>query len=124
VDVAKNTSRQLTRSPAGDKAGEHQGRWLQDSVLFLAKRGEHTQLFRLAMDGGEAQPFDLSIAPPVDASLEPDAIPPRAKVEPPATRDPLPLDVDDFQAAPMAARWRCWRAILKRPARRSKGRQG
>jgi dipeptidyl aminopeptidase/acylaminoacyl peptidase len=100
VDVAKNTFRQLTRSPAGDKAGEHQGRWLQDSVLFLAKRGEHTQLFRLAMEGGEAQAFDLSIAPPVDASLEPDAIPPRAKPEPPAARDPLPLDVDDFQAAP------------------------
>ena len=49
---------------------------------------------------GEAQAFDLSIAPPVDASLEPDAIPPHTKPEPTANRDPLPLDVDDFQAAP------------------------
>ena len=57
VDVAKNASRQLTRSPAGDKAGEHQGRWLQDSVLFLAKRGEHTQLFRLPMEGGRSTGF-------------------------------------------------------------------
>lgn len=100
VDVAKNVSRQLTRSPAGDKGGEHQGRWLQDSVLFLAKRGEHTQLFRLPLEGGEAQPFDLSVAPPVDASLDPDAIPPRTKSDTPANRDPLPLDVDDFEAAP------------------------
>ena len=123
VDVLKNTSRQLTRSAAGDKAGEHQGRWLQDAVLFLAKRGEHTQLFRLPMEGGEAQAFDLSIAPPVDASLEADAIPPRAKPEPAANRDPLPLDVDvSFKRHPMGARLRCSREILKRRARRNKRR--
>jgi dipeptidyl aminopeptidase/acylaminoacyl peptidase len=100
IDVAKNTSRQLTWSPASDKGGEHQGRWLQnDAVLFLAKRTEHTQLFRLPMAGGEAHAFELSIVPPVDASLEPDAIPPRSKNEP-AKPDPLPLDVEDFQVAP------------------------
>jgi dipeptidyl aminopeptidase/acylaminoacyl peptidase len=101
VDIAKNTSRQLTWSPASDKGGEHQGRWLQDdTVLFLAKRTEHTQLLRLPMAGGEAHAFDLSIVPPVDASLEPDAIPPRNKNEAPAKADPVPLDVEDFQVSP------------------------
>ncbi|HXP63835.1 MAG TPA: hypothetical protein VN815_00045, partial [Steroidobacteraceae bacterium] len=41
VDVAGSPARQLTFSPAGDKAGERQARWLGDgNVLFLAKRGE------------------------------------------------------------------------------------
>src|SRR5215475_9169732 len=58
VDIKQNTSRQLTYSPASDK------------------RGEHTQLYRLPMEGGEAHPYELKIDPPVDASQEADAIPP------------------------------------------------
>ena len=34
------------------------------SILFLAKRGEHTQLYRLPfIGGGEAQAFELKVIP-------------------------------------------------------------
>jgi hypothetical protein len=53
--------RQLTFSPDADKRGEYDGEWMPDgqSILFLAKRGEHTSLYRLPMNGGEARPFEL-----------------------------------------------------------------
>src|SRR5215510_16345694 len=54
VEVESNSYRQLTYSPSGaDKdskyRGEESGEWMPDgdSILFLAHRGEHTQLFRL-----------------------------------------------------------------------------
>ncbi|MGB7134802.1 MAG: hypothetical protein WBD46_05920, partial [Acidobacteriaceae bacterium] len=49
VDIHANTARQLTYSPASDKRGESQGAWMPDgnAILFMAHRGEHTQLFRL-----------------------------------------------------------------------------
>ena len=55
--------RQLTYSPDSDKRGEYEGEWMPDgqSILFLAKRGEHTSLYRLPMNGGEAKAFDLKI---------------------------------------------------------------
>jgi hypothetical protein len=58
VDVKANSSRQLTWSPSGDKRGESAGQWMPDgeSILFVAHRGEHTQLFQLPMNGGEAHP--------------------------------------------------------------------
>jgi dipeptidyl aminopeptidase/acylaminoacyl peptidase len=100
VDAAQDKARQLTWSPATDKAGERQARWLGDgSVLFLAKRGEHTELFRLPMSGGEAHAYDLKIAPTVDESLDADAIPPK-KADEPRPHDPLPLDVDGYEVAP------------------------
>ena len=45
--------------------------------VFLAKRGERTQLYRLPMTGGEAHAYELAVAPPVDASTVADVIPPR-----------------------------------------------
>src|ERR1700743_662198 len=40
VDVAGSPARQLTFSPAGDKAGERQGPWLRGGkVAFFAQRG-------------------------------------------------------------------------------------
>ena len=100
VDVARNQPRQITFSPASDKAGERQARWLDDgSVLFLAKRGEHVELFRLPMSGGEAHAYDLKIVPTVDESADADAIPPKKPDEPQA-HDALPLDVDGFDASP------------------------
>ena len=103
VDVASNQARQLTYSPPSDKQGEHEARWLGDeTVVFLAKRGERTELFQLALTGGEAHPFALNVLPPVDASKEPDAIPPRkADATEPAV-EPLPLEVDNFEVAPDA----------------------
>jgi hypothetical protein len=99
VDIAANASRQITWSPENDKRGEHGGRWLGGgSVLFLAKRTEHTQLYRLPMSGGEAHAYDLKVAPPVDASLATDALPPRKPGE--SRPEPVALDVDDFEPAP------------------------
>jgi dipeptidyl aminopeptidase/acylaminoacyl peptidase len=102
VDVARNASRQLTWSPTADKRGEFRGRWLGNgaTILFLAKRGERMQLFRLPMNGGEAHAYEPSVAPPVDASAAADAIPPQKKSESAVTPDLLPLEIDDFEAAP------------------------
>jgi len=74
----KEKARQITFAPPADKRGEHSAAWAADgrAVYFLAKRGEHTQLFRLDLRGGEAQPFELKIAPVVDESKEKNAIPP------------------------------------------------
>jgi len=71
-------SRQLTYSPPADKRGERNAQWAPDgsAIFFLAHRGEHTQLFRLDLRGGEASPYDLKILPPVDESKEKNAIPP------------------------------------------------
>jgi dipeptidyl aminopeptidase/acylaminoacyl peptidase len=104
IDVAANTARQLTWSAEGDRRGERNGRWLGDgSVLFLAKRGERTQLFRLPMAGGEAHAYDLKVVPAVDGSTAADAIPPAksdqkadAKAEPEA----LPVEPDAYEPAP------------------------
>jgi len=105
VDAAHGNSRQLTWSPEADKRGEFHGRWLGNgaSILFLAKRTERNQLFRLPMSGGEAHAYEPSIAPVVDASAAADAIPPRKKDEAAKTdtkTDTLPLEVDDYDAAP------------------------
>jgi dipeptidyl aminopeptidase/acylaminoacyl peptidase len=102
VDVAANAARQLTFSPTADKVGEHDGRWLGDgaSIVFLAKRTEHVQLFRLPMSGGEALAFDLKVAPVIDDSQEPDAIPPKKAGDAPVNKEPVPLDVDQYAAAP------------------------
>ena len=74
-----------------------------ESILFLAHRGEHTQLFRLPMAGGEAHPFDVKLVPPVDESKKPDAIPP-AKKEPDAKDnskpEPMEVDVSRYFIAP------------------------
>ena len=100
--------RQLTFSPPSDKRGEHNAQWAPDgsAIFFLARRGDHTQLFRLDLRGGEASPFDLKIMPPVDSSKEKDAInPPPAPVtsekkdekKPEEAKiEPLPIDVAGF----------------------------
>ena len=105
VDVKANTSRQLTWSPSGDKRGESQGQWMPDgaSILFMAHRGEHTQLFRLPMNGGEAHAFEVKIVPPVDESKEPDAIPPAKKdaaEKKDAKADAVEADVARYFIAP------------------------
>ena len=103
VDIQANTSRQLTWSPASDKGGESAGQWMPDgsAVLFLAKRGEHTQLFQLPMAGGEAHPFEVKILPSVDESTAPDAIPPATKpATMPARPEPIECDAERFFIAP------------------------
>ena len=74
----KDSLRQLTFSPPADKRGERAPQWAPDgsAIFFLAHRGEHTQLFRLDLRGGEAMPYDLKVMPAVDQSKEKDAIPP------------------------------------------------
>jgi dipeptidyl aminopeptidase/acylaminoacyl peptidase len=74
----KESLRQLTVSPPADKRGERAPEWAPDgsAVFFLAKRGEHMQLLRLDMRGGEAMPYELKVMPAVDESKEKNAIPP------------------------------------------------
>ncbi|MFT4111257.1 prolyl oligopeptidase family serine peptidase [Silvibacterium sp.] len=106
VDIKQNTARQLTFTPAGEKRGENNGQWMPDgdSILFLAHRGEHTQLYRLSMEGGEARAYDLKITPTVDTSKLPDAIPP-AKADSSDTKvEPLPIDVENYAPSP-DGRW-------------------
>jgi dipeptidyl aminopeptidase/acylaminoacyl peptidase len=92
--------RQLTYSPDVDKRGEHDGEWMPDgeSILFLAKRGDHTSLYRLPMIGGEARAFELKVKPVVDQATLPDALPPKnqgAKPEDPKSTDaPSPTKSD------------------------------
>jgi dipeptidyl aminopeptidase/acylaminoacyl peptidase len=73
-----DTLRQLTFSPPADKRGERAPQWAPDgaAIFFLAHRGEHTQLFRLDLRGGEAMPYDLKVMPAVDESKARNAIPP------------------------------------------------
>ena len=101
-------ARQLTFSPPSDKRGEHNAQWSPDgtAIFFLAKRGDHTQLFRLDLRGGDASPYDLKIMAPVDVSKDKDAInPPPApitsekkdtKKPEDAKPEPVPIDVAGY----------------------------
>ena len=107
VDVDSNSFRQLTYSPDSDKGGETRGEWMPDgdSVLFLAHRGEHTQLFRLPMNGGEAHALNIKVTPAVDESKLPDAVPPLSAADKQeqsksTKAEPLPVDVESFAIAP------------------------
>jgi dipeptidyl aminopeptidase/acylaminoacyl peptidase len=100
VDVAGNEARQLNFSPESDITGESHGEWMPEgkSILFIAHRGEHAQLFRLPMQGGEAKPFDLKVPPPADASKLEDSLPPgKPSVE--IKPEPLPLEITAFEIA-------------------------
>ena len=108
LDLHGNSFRQLTFSPAGKKSdkdnGETSGEWMANGdILFLAHRGEHTQLFRLPMQGGEAVAFDLKVAPPVDMSTQPDAVPPPTAEKqsvPGHSAELVAIDVSGFAIAP------------------------
>lgn len=109
---AAASDRQLTFSlpaPAdkADKRGEFAGTWMPDgsAVLFLAHRGEHTQLYKLPMRGGEAVAFDLKIVPSVDESKRADAVPPAkkdssAKTTTTGKETPVEIDVSHYWTAP------------------------
>ena len=88
-------ARQLTFSPPSDKRGEHDAQWAPDgsAVFFLAKREDHTQLFRLDLRGGDASPYDLKVIPPVDVSKDKDAInPPPSGNAPEKKEEQRPAD--------------------------------
>jgi dipeptidyl aminopeptidase/acylaminoacyl peptidase len=110
VGVQGEDPRQLTYSPDADKRGEYDGEWMPDgqSILFLAKRGEHTSLYQLPMNGGEAKAFDLKIKPVVDQAKLPDALPPKDEggksSDTPKKSDAgsgeVPIDVARYQVSP------------------------
>jgi dipeptidyl aminopeptidase/acylaminoacyl peptidase len=104
VPVDGSAARQLTYSPDADKTGERSGMWMPDgqSILFLAHRGEHTSLFRLPMNGGEAKAFDLKVTPLADDSKLPGALPP-APADKSAKEDKpgeIAIDVVGFRVSP------------------------
>lgn len=104
TDLASNTPRQLTVSPANEKRGERNGEWMPDgsSILFIAKRGDHAQLYRLPIQGGgEAQAFDLKVVPTVDVTKLPNYVDTGAKL--PEVK-PEPIDVSSYAVAPNS-RW-------------------
>ncbi|MGA8939295.1 MAG: hypothetical protein WB439_09025, partial [Acidobacteriaceae bacterium] len=106
VEVKGGAARQLTYSPEGDKHGEQRAQWMPDgkTVLFLAHRGAHTQLYRLPMDGGEAKVFDLKVTPLVDESKRADAVPPvtaaEKKKEEETKAEPVVIDVASYRVSP------------------------
>jgi dipeptidyl aminopeptidase/acylaminoacyl peptidase len=102
VDIEANTARELTYSIPGEKQGEFGGAWLPDgsAILFLAHRGEYTQLYELPMQGGEAHPFDIKLVPPVDESTEPGAIPPVKAAAAREQPQPVECNVSRFFIAP------------------------
>jgi dipeptidyl aminopeptidase/acylaminoacyl peptidase len=111
VPVDGGAARQITYSPDADKRGERSGQWMPDgqSVLFLAKRGEHTTLYRLPMNGGEAKVMELKAPIIADESKLPGALPlakaEEAKEEKKGEKvvpvgDEAALDVVNFRIAP------------------------
>jgi dipeptidyl aminopeptidase/acylaminoacyl peptidase len=96
IDVDGGAPRQLTYSPAGDKQGEHQGRWMPDggSIVFLAHRSEHTELLRLPLNGGEADALVVKVTPAVDVSKDADALPPRSASADSSSASAAELEVD------------------------------
>jgi dipeptidyl aminopeptidase/acylaminoacyl peptidase len=94
VDVETKAAHQLT---SGQGRGEGQGEWSPDgrTVYFTATRGDHTQLFRLPMTGGEAQPYVIKVAPPVDVASAPDAVDGS-----PASTTPVDADVSSYAVSP------------------------
>ncbi|MBV9436166.1 MAG: S9 family peptidase [Acidobacteria bacterium] len=127
VDIDSNSYRQITFSPSDAKnprdRGETSAAWMPDgqSVLFLAHRGEHTQLYRLPLAGGEASAFDLKVVPPVDSSKLPEALPPapeknKGESKPP---EPLPIDVSGFTVAPDGKTIALWAADPQTPGEKS-----
>jgi len=99
ADVGANTARQLTFAPAGAKSSERAGTWSPDgrAVFFTAHRGSHTQLYRLMMNGGEAQPFTVKLVPWVDASAAADAV---AGSPRKAVPDSVEADVERYEISP------------------------
>jgi dipeptidyl aminopeptidase/acylaminoacyl peptidase len=107
-------ARQITFSPPADKRGEHNAQWAPDgaAIYFIAKRGEHTQLFRLDLRGGEGAPYNLKVMPAVDESKEKDAIPPPGAEKTaekkdnkpadakPSAPEPIEIDVSGFTPSP------------------------
>jgi dipeptidyl aminopeptidase/acylaminoacyl peptidase len=94
VDIETNSARQLTSGPG---RGESQARWSPDgnAVYFTARRGEHTQLFRLPMTGGEAQPFVVKLVPPVDAAAATDAVDGS-----PTSKTPVDASISSYTISP------------------------
>ncbi len=92
-------ARQITFTPEKEKSGESQASWSPDgkAVLFLARRGDQTQIFRLSMAGGEAMPYALKTVPMVDDAQSPDAIPAARKA---ATGKALALSVSGYAVSP------------------------
>jgi len=141
--LSTEKARQITFSAPSDKRGERAPQWTPDgqAIYFLAHRGEHTQLFRMDLRGGEASPYDFKVLPPVDESKLPGAIPPAGSEKTlEKTTTTLPASEKKPKKSLMTAKrqsrfrstsaamrrrltgsgWLCGRAIRRLPARKSR----
>ena len=109
LDPKGGAARQLTNSPESDKDGESSPRWMPDSrsVLFVAHRGDNSELYRLSLTGGEAEKLAIEVPVVVDDSRAADALPPRpeaasADVAGAASKSvaTLPVDVKAYGISP------------------------
>lgn len=103
LDAKGGAPRQLTYSPESDKDGESSPRWMPDgrSILFVAHRGEHAELFRLSLTGGEAEKLAIEVPVVVDDSRAPEALPlvdaaSTDAANPPKSPATLPVDVRSY----------------------------
>ena len=107
VDVGGKAPRQHTLSVDESGRGESQGQWMPDgqSILFVAKRGEHAGLYRIPSNGGSPKPLELRVpATKLDAMPTAEASMPAAADAAKQGRVELELDVTRFRVAP-DGRW-------------------
>jgi dienelactone hydrolase len=105
IDLPDGTPRTVTRTPSTDAQGDHDAVWAHDgqSILFLAKRAEHTAVYQLPLNGGEARSTVVRVPVLTDESSGPDAIPELLHAS--ASGDPtLPVDVLAFKAGSRSTR--------------------
>jgi dipeptidyl aminopeptidase/acylaminoacyl peptidase len=98
ISTTGAAARQLTFSPDADKGGEDSAQWMPDgqSILFLAHRGEHKNLFILPMIGGEARTVKIRVHSQVDLSTRKDALPSSQ----PGTAEDQEVDVIAYRISP------------------------
>ncbi len=122
VDVQQNTARQLTFTPASEKRGESSAEWMPDgsAILFVAHRGEHTQLYRTAHERRRSASLRIKLAP-ARRRIHPRPAPSRphpARRPHPPNPSPSSVTSSATSSRPTAAPSPSSSTILKRPARK------
>lgn len=104
AEVAQpESARQITFSAGEDHDGETDPQWMPDgtAILFLAKRDQHKQIYRLPTAVGEASPLKMEISAPKSSATNGEgkgaATGSRAAADSSADNQ---IDVDDYAISP------------------------